>query len=346
VSNANLLSIKSLSVSFGGLKALSNINLDLHANEVVGLIGPNGAGKTTLFNALSGLVDVEAGTLEINNKPHKWPKPYGLVDLGISRTLQGVGLFPELTVLENVMVGDSKSSKSGLISSALGLNGKDEAKLKARAMTALERVYASGIADQRADSLPYPVTKRVAIARALVSEPKILLLDEPAGGLGAQDIEWMNSLIHNLSTQCSVILVEHHMDVVMSVCNRLYVLNFGEVIASGEVEKVRRDPAVCDILWPRIGNISTTSSVALATSFLSFRHNPASAKFSFTLNSAITDLPSETCIIPVRAKSSARLPSIELPFQVALPDLLSLSPERVRSNVVLPAPFAPITAAN
>ena len=244
VSNANLLSIKSLSVSFGGLKALSNINLDLHANEVVGLIGPNGAGKTTLFNALSGLVDVEAGTLEINKKPHKWPKPHGLVDLGISRTLQGVGLFPELTVLENVMVGDSKSSKSGLISSALGLNGKDEAKLKARAMTALERVYASGIADVRADSLPYPVTKRVAIARALVSEPKILLLDEPAGGLGAQDIEWMNSLIHNLSTQCSVILVEHHMDVVMSVCDRLYVLNFGEVIASGDVENVRRDPAV------------------------------------------------------------------------------------------------------
>lgn len=244
MSNANLLSIKSLSVSFGGLKALSNINLDLHANEVVGLIGPNGAGKTTLFNALSGLVDVEAGTLEINSKPHKWPKPFELVNLGISRTLQGVGLFPELTVLENVMVGDSKNSKSGLISSALGLNGKDEAKLRARAMTALERVYASGIADQRADSLPYPVTKRVAIARALVSEPKILLLDEPAGGLGAQDIEWMNSLIHNLSTQCSVILVEHHMDVVMSVCDRLYVLNFGEVIASGDVENVRRDPAV------------------------------------------------------------------------------------------------------
>ena len=244
MSNANLLSIKSLSVSFGGLKALSNINLDLHANEVVGLIGPNGAGKTTLFNALSGLVDVDTGSLEINGKGHKWPKPYGLVDLGISRTLQGVGLFPELTVLENVMVGDSKSSKSGLISSVLGLNGKDEAKLKARAMTALERVYASGIADQRADSLPYPVTKRVAIARALVSEPKILLLDEPAGGLGAQDIEWMNSLIHNLSTQCSVILVEHHMDVVMSVCDRLYVLNFGEVIASGDVENVRRDPAV------------------------------------------------------------------------------------------------------
>ncbi len=244
VSNANLLSIKSLSVSFGGLKALSNVNLDLHANEVVGLIGPNGAGKTTLFNALSGLADVESGSLEINGKSHNWPKPYQLIDLGISRTLQGVGLFPELTVLENVMIGDNKSAKSGLISSALGVSGKDEAKLRQRAMTALERVYASGIADRRADSLPYPVTKRVAIARALVSEPKILLLDEPAGGLGAQDIEWMNSLIHNLAAQCSVILVEHHMDVVMNVCDRLYVLNFGEVIASGDVETVRRDPAV------------------------------------------------------------------------------------------------------
>lgn len=244
MSNANLLSIKSLSVSFGGLKALSNVNLELHRNEVVGLIGPNGAGKTTLFNALSGLADVESGSLEINGKSHKWPKPYELIDLGISRTLQGVGLFPELTVLENVMIGDNKSAKSGLISSALGLSGKDEAKLKQRAMIALERVYASGIADRRADSLPYPVTKRVAIARALVCEPKILLLDEPAGGLGAQDIEWMNSLIHNLAAQCSVILVEHHMDVVMSVCDRLYVLNFGEVIASGDVETVRRDPAV------------------------------------------------------------------------------------------------------
>jgi len=244
VSNANLLSVKSLSVSFGGLKALANVNLELHANEVVGLIGPNGAGKTTLFNALSGLADVESGSLEINGKSHKWPKPYQLIDLGISRTLQGVGLFPELTVLENVMSGDNKSAKTGLISSALGVSGKDEAKLKQRAMTALERVYASGIADRRADSLPYPVTKRVAIARALVSEPKILLLDEPAGGLGAQDIEWMNSLIHNLAAQCSVILVEHHMDVVMNVCDRLYVLNFGEVIASGDVETVRRDPAV------------------------------------------------------------------------------------------------------
>ncbi len=178
VSNETLLSIKSLSVNFGGLKALSNVNLDLNKNEVVGLIGPNGAGKTTLFNALSGLAPVSSGDLEINGKSHKWPKAHDLVNLGISRTLQSVGLFPELTVLENVMIGDNKNSKSGLISAALGFNGRDEAKLRNRAMSALERVYASGIADRRADTLPYPVTKRVAIARALVSEPKILLLDE------------------------------------------------------------------------------------------------------------------------------------------------------------------------
>ena len=244
VSDEKLLSIKSLSVNFGGLKALSNVNLDLNNNEVVGLIGPNGAGKTTLFNALSGLAPVASGELEINGKSHKWPKAHDLVNLGISRTLQGVGLFPELTVLENVMIGDNKNASSGLISAALGFNTRDEEKMRNRAMSALERVYAAGIADRRADTLPYPVTKRVAIARALVSEPRILLLDEPAGGLGIEDTEWMNSIIHNLATQCSVILVEHHMDVVMSVCDRLYVLNFGEIISSGEVEMVRQDPAV------------------------------------------------------------------------------------------------------
>lgn len=244
VSNETLLSIKSLSVNFGGLKALSNVNLDLNKNEVVGLIGPNGAGKTTLFNALSGLAPVASGELEINGKSHKWPKAHDLVDLGISRTLQGVGLFPELTVLENVMIGAQHLAQTGFISAALGFNRKDENQIRDKARVALERVYAGGIAHRRADTLSYPDTKRVAIARALVSEPKILMLDEPAGGLGSQDIEWMNSLIKNLSVDMSVLLIEHHMDVVMSVCSRLYVLNFGEVIASGDAEKVRRDPAV------------------------------------------------------------------------------------------------------
>ena len=242
--SAALLHAKGVSISFGGLKALHDVHLELRPNEVVGVIGPNGAGKTTLFNAICGLVTPDSGTLELNGKERSWPRTDELVDLGISRTLQGVGLFPELTVLENVMVGAQKLAKTGLISAALGTNKNDEEVIREKAMRALDRVYAGTLAHRRADTLAYPDTKRVAIARALVSEPKILMLDEPAGGLGPQDIEWMNNLIRNLTATMSVLIVEHHMDVVMTVCDRLYVLNFGEVISSGDAEKVRRDPAV------------------------------------------------------------------------------------------------------
>jgi branched-chain amino acid transport system ATP-binding protein len=242
--NNAALRVERVNVSFGGLRALNDVYLEIAKNEVVGLIGPNGAGKTTLFNALCGLVTPDSGEFELNGKKSNFPKPHELVDLGIARTLQGVGLFGDLTVLENVMVGAQHLSETGLISAALGRNRKDENKIRDKARVALERVYAGGIAHRRADTLSYPDTKRVSIARALVSEPTILMLDEPAGGLGSQDIEWMNQLIKNLSVDMSVLLVEHHMDVVMSVCSKLYVLNFGEVIASGVAETVRRDPAV------------------------------------------------------------------------------------------------------
>lgn len=242
-SSSALLEIKGLSVNFGGLQALRDVYLDLHANEVVGVIGPNGAGKTTLFNAICGLVKPDRGELLLNGASHKWPHTHELARLGIARTLQGVGLFGDLTVLENVMIGAHKFAHTGFASAAFGRN-TDEKKLRDRAMLALERVYATRLANRRADTLSYPDTKRVAIARALVSEPKILMLDEPAGGLGEEDIAWMNSLIHNLKAHSSILIVEHHMDVVMSVCDRLYVLNFGQVISSGAAEVVRRDPAV------------------------------------------------------------------------------------------------------
>jgi branched-chain amino acid transport system ATP-binding protein len=244
VSSNSLLSISNLTVEFGGLRALDDVFLKLESNQVVGLIGPNGAGKTTLFNAICGLVKPTSGTLTLNGQAHGWPATHDLTSLGISRTLQGVGLFPDLTVAENVMIGAQKFAHTGLISAGFGRNKKDERALRERAHWALERVYAGSLSDKRADALSYPDTKRVAIARALVSEPKILMLDEPAGGLGAQDIEWMNDLIRNLRSAMSILIVEHHMDVVMSVCDQLYVLNFGEVIASGSSETVRRDPAV------------------------------------------------------------------------------------------------------
>ena len=242
--NSPLLQAQGVSISFGGLRALHDVHLQLNHNEVVGVIGPNGAGKTTLFNAICGLVTPDTGTFSLEGKEQSWPRTDQLVDLGIARTLQGVGLFPDLTVLENVMIGAQKFAKTGLISASFGRNTKDEAELMDRSMTALERVYAGALANRRAGTLAYPDTKRVAIARALVSEPKVLMLDEPAGGLGPQDIEWMNGLIRNLTSQMSVLIVEHHMDVVMSVCDRIYVLNFGEVISSGSSDVVRRDPAV------------------------------------------------------------------------------------------------------
>ncbi len=239
-----LLSISNLSVNFGGLKALNGVNLELRKGEVLGLIGPNGAGKTTLFNALCGIITPDSGSLELYGKNIKWPKPHKLAKLKIARTLQGVGLFPDLSVFDNVMIGANKFAKSGLIRAASGTNQADEKALKERVQTALERVYVGGIAQRRADTLAYPDTKRVSIARALVAEPEILLLDEPAGGLGPQDIEWLNGLISNLKSQTSIIIVEHHMDVVMSVCDRIYVLNFGEIIASGTPSQVREDQAV------------------------------------------------------------------------------------------------------
>ena len=242
--NTHLLEATGVNVAFGGLRALSNVSIAVDRNEVVGLIGPNGAGKTTLFNTICGIVTPDSGSMSFDGSSPAWPATNQLADLGIARTLQGVGLFPELTVIENVMIGAHRFAHSGLISASLGFNTRDEKALERRAHVALERVYASGLSNRIAGTLSYPDAKRVGIARALVAQPKILLLDEPAGGLGAQDIEWLNRLISDLSGEMSILIVEHHMDVVMSVCDRIYVLNFGEVISSGTPDHVRNDPAV------------------------------------------------------------------------------------------------------
>jgi len=239
-----LLAVDGVNVNFGGLKALTDVHCRVNPGEVVGLIGPNGAGKTTLFNVLSGIVKPDSGVLTLNGVERDWLAPDELVSHRISRTLQGVGLFGDLTVLENVMIGAEVDAKAGLLRSILGASKKSEDELRQRAHIALENSYCADIANRRADSLPYPITKRVAIARALVSNPQLLLLDEPAGGLGPQDIDWMKSLIRNIRSRTSVLIVEHHMDVVMNVCDRIYVLNFGQLIAEGTPVEVRENPAV------------------------------------------------------------------------------------------------------
>lgn len=240
----SLLKVSWVAVQFGGLKALSNIHCEISTNEVVGLIGPNGAGKTTLFNVLSGIVKPNSGDLYLYGEKRDWLHPHELVEHQIARTLQGVGLFGDLTVLENVMIGAEVHAKAGLLRSLVGADRKSEADLRERALLALEQTLCADIAGRKVDSLPYPVTKRVSIARSLVSNPRLLLLDEPAGGLGQEDIDWMKELIRNIRGTTSVLIVEHHMDVVMSLCDRIYVLNFGELIAEGTPEQVRNNPAV------------------------------------------------------------------------------------------------------
>jgi branched-chain amino acid transport system ATP-binding protein len=217
------LSLHHVTVRFGGLLALDDVSLDVPPGRVVGIIGPNGAGKTTLFNVVSGFVGPQSGGLTLDGRPFR-PRPHRLARHGIARTLQGVGQFDGLTVRENVLVG---ARRSGLDVDA-----------------ALERCGIAEHAAVRPATLPYAIRKRVELARALVARPRILLLDEPAGGLDPAEIEWLATLIKEVET--TVLLVEHHMDLVMSVCDEILVLDFGKPIALGTPAEIKSDPKVTD----------------------------------------------------------------------------------------------------
>ena len=238
------LSISNLSVRFGGLLALDDVFIDVAPNTIVGLIGPNGAGKTTLFNSISGLVTPTSGEISIHGNKTKWPSSHELASFEISRTLQGVGLFSGLNVIENVMMGADIKSESNFLKDLLGLSANSERKLRKKAIDALAWAGAIDLAEKSPSDLTYPETKRVSIARALVSEPKILLLDEPAAGLGQDDIDKFADLLRQLKQRCAIIIVEHHVDFIGAISDQVYVLNFGKVIASGTFDTVKRDPAV------------------------------------------------------------------------------------------------------
>jgi branched-chain amino acid transport system ATP-binding protein len=240
----SVLTISNLTVKFGGLTALDDVFLDVQQNSIVGLIGPNGAGKTTIFNSISGLVTPTAGTIALNGAEVSWPASHELVDYKISRTLQGVGLFSGLTVLENVMMGADAQSSSNFFKDALGFSSKAENALREKALTALAWAGALDMASKMPGQLTYPETKRVSIARALVSDPKVLLLDEPAAGLGQDDIDKFADLLKQLKRKCSIVIVEHHVDFIGDISDQVYVLNFGKVISSGTFDQVKRDPAV------------------------------------------------------------------------------------------------------
>jgi branched-chain amino acid transport system ATP-binding protein len=211
-----------ITVRFGGLLALDDVSLRVPPKKVIGVIGPNGAGKTTLFNVICGFVAPQSGAIMLDGKVWR-PRPHHLNRHGIARTLQGVGQFGGMTVLENVQVGIRKQGD---------------------AYAALDRCGVADYAHAYPGTLPYAKRKRVELARALASRPRILMLDEPAGGLDAEEIDWLADLIREADT--TVLLVEHHMDLVMSVCDEILVLDFGKPIALGAPAEIRTDPKVTE----------------------------------------------------------------------------------------------------
>jgi branched-chain amino acid transport system ATP-binding protein len=240
--------VSGVGVRFGGLVALDDVSFAVDRGQVRGVIGPNGAGKTTLFNVCCGFVRPDTGIVLRHGEPVRDLRPARLAGMGVARTLQGVGLFRGLTVLENVMVGAERHARSGFWSGllALGRADRDERALRERAEAALTELGVQTYAARYPGSLPYPVQKRVSLARALAADPEVLLLDEPASGLGADEMAELGELITGLTGRMSVVLVEHHMDLVMSVCDRITVLDFGKVVADGTPDEVRDDPAVID----------------------------------------------------------------------------------------------------
>ena len=241
-----LLTIAGITIGFGGLLALDDVSMSVSDGEVVGVIGPNGAGKTTLFNIISGFVHAERGRITYRDAELRRHHPHDLGKLGIARTLQGVGLCRGLTVLENVMLGAEPVLRSDVGSAFLGIwrSSREERRTEARAMEVLDELGAASYAGRYPETLPYGIQKRAALARALMSSPRLLLLDEPASGLSEGEMDELGTQIRRLTDRMAVLLVEHHMDLVMSVCDRIVVLNFGLVIAEGPPAAIRADPEV------------------------------------------------------------------------------------------------------
>jgi branched-chain amino acid transport system ATP-binding protein len=241
-----LLEVRGLTMRFGGLTALDNVSCTAKDGQVTGIIGPNGAGKTTLLNAVCGFVRPDSGVIRFAGRDLTGVRPHRLAGLGVARTMQGVGLFGGLSAVENVMVGATTGARAGFWPALFGLprSDRDERRLRQRAMAALDRVGAAQLADAMPHTLAYGLRKRVALARALVGEPRLVLLDEPAGGLSEKELPELSELITTLAGQAAVVVIEHRMDLVMTVCDTIFVLDFGRLIASGTPGGVQADPAV------------------------------------------------------------------------------------------------------
>jgi branched-chain amino acid transport system ATP-binding protein len=243
------LQVENLKKSFGGVQALKGLSFKVPPGIIKAIIGPNGAGKTTLFNVITGIFPPNGGTIALNGKSIEGRKAREIARLGVSRTFQNVEVFGRMTVLENVMVGRHIQSRAGIVSTGLRLLGmrREERQIRESAMQHLAFVGLENRTTELAGNLPLGEQKLLEVARALATDPKILLLDEPAGGLNTRETEGLAVLIHRiLERGITVVLVEHDMNLVMDISDEIMVMNFGEKIAEGKPKQIKKDPLVIE----------------------------------------------------------------------------------------------------
>lgn len=245
-----LLDVKKLTKNFGGLTAVGDVTMHLNEGELVGLIGPNGAGKTTLFNLLTGVYEPSEGTVSLDGTILNGMKPYKIASLGLSRTFQNIRLFKEMTVLDNVLIGMANQTSPHLLASFLRLPKyyKSEEELRQKALDLLAIFNLETEADTLAKNLPYGQQRRLEIVRALATKPKILFLDEPAAGMNPQETAELTELIRKIKDEfnITIMLIEHDMSLVMEVTERIYVLEYGRLIAQGTPDEIKTNQRVIE----------------------------------------------------------------------------------------------------
>jgi len=244
-----ILRVANVSKRFGGLQALSDVGIEIERGQVYGLIGPNGAGKTTFFNVLTGLYTPDSGSFELAGQPYTPTAVHEVAKAGIARTFQNIRLFPEMTAIENVMVGRHVRTHSGLVGAILrtGAFKREEAAIKARAMELLDYVGIARFADYKSRTLSYGDQRRLEIARALATDPQLIALDEPAAGMNATEKMQLRELIDQIrNDNRTILLIEHDVKLVMGLCDKVTVLDYGRQLSSGTPADVQKDPKVIE----------------------------------------------------------------------------------------------------
>lgn len=266
----HVLELENMTMQFGGVVAVDSLNMHVDSGEIVALIGPNGAGKTTAFNVVTGVYAPTNGCVKMRGKVIAQGHPTGkmrklyagthigeygklisntpdkITEMGVARTFQNIRLFKNMTVLENVLVARHMRLKAGLLSAVLHLNMHEERRIRQESLDLLEMLGLGGVADEMASSLPYGKQRYLEMARALATEPRLLLLDEPAAGMNPQETDELSDFIRDIKEKfhLTVFLIEHHMNLVMDISDRIYVLDFGKLIAEGTPQEIQDNPAV------------------------------------------------------------------------------------------------------